>query len=160
MRITIAAVGRLKSGPETELSNRYVKRFDSSGRALGFGPISIQELPESRDASDAVRKQDEAVRLLHKAGNDAILIALDEHGSSLTSLAFADMVARHRDDGAAQMAFLVGGPDGHGAPVLEVARRTISLSAMTLPHGFARVVLLEQLYRAATILSGHPYHRA
>ena len=160
MRITIAAVGRLKSGPETELSNRYIKRFDGSGRALGLGPITIQELPESRDTSDTVRKQDEAARLLHRVGEGAILIALDEHGSNLTSQAFADMVAGYRDDGTAQLAFLIGGADGHGTAVLEAARKTISLSAMTLPHGFARVVLLEQLYRAATILSGHPYHRA
>lgn len=160
MRITIAAIGRLKAGPETDLAKRYAKRFDGSGRALGLGPIHVQELPESRDGNDAVRKQDEATRLLAKVGSDATLLALDEHGRNRDSSTFADWLAKYRDDGTAEVAFLIGGPDGHGEAVLSAARETISLSAMTLPHGLARVVLLEQLYRAATILSGHPYHRA
>ena len=160
MRITIVAVGRIKAGPEIDLAERYTKRFGGTARALGLGAIMIHELPESRDGSASVRKQDEAGRLLAKAGGDAILVALDEHGSNPTSSAFADMVAKYRDDGAAEMVFLIGGPDGHGAPVLSAARETIALGAMTLPHGLARVVLLEQLYRTATILSGHPYHRA
>lgn len=159
MRITIGAVGRLKAGPETELADRYRKRFDGSGRALGLGPIVVAELAESRAATDALRKQDEADRLLGKVG-DAVIVVLDEHGRGLTSVAFADLIGRYRDDGIGELAFLIGGPDGHGAEVLDAARKTISLSAMTLPHGLARVVLLEQLYRASTILSGHPYHRA
>lgn len=160
MRVTISAVGRLKAGPETDLSERYCKRFDSTGRLLGLGPIDLYELPESRDNSVIVRKQDEAERLIAKAGAEAVLILLDEHGRSLGSLAFADMIARYRDDGTSRLAFLIGGPDGHGDKARAAARESISLSAMTLPHGFARVVLLEQLYRTATILSGHPYHRA
>jgi len=160
MRITIAAIGRLKAGPETDLAKRYAKRFDGSGRSLGLGPILIHELPESRDGSDAVRKQDEANRLLAKIADDAVLVVLDEHGRNRNSPAFADLIAKYRDDGTAELSFMIGGPDGHGEPVLTAARETISLSAMTLPHGLARVVLLEQLYRTATILSGHPYHRA
>lgn len=160
MRITVAAIGRLKSAPETELANRYIKRFDGSGRALGLGPIKIHELPESRDGNAVVRKQDEAHRLLQKLGDGAIHLALDERGSGLTSAEFSELIAAHRDHGAAELAFLIGGPDGHGPQVLEAARKTMSLGAMTLPHGLARVILLEQLYRAATILSGHPYHRA
>jgi 23S rRNA (pseudouridine1915-N3)-methyltransferase len=160
MRITISAVGRIKAGPETELAERYVKRFGGSGRALGLGPISIVELAEARDGNISVRKQDEARRLLGKIHPDAIVIALDEHGRSLDSRKFSELIARHRDDGAPEIAFLIGGPDGHGDAVLSAAREMISLGAMTLPHGLARVVLLEQLYRSATILSGHPYHRA
>lgn len=160
MRITVAAIGRLKSGPETDLSNRYIKRFDSSGRGLGLGPIKIHELPESREGNAGLRKKDEAGRLLQKLGDGAIQLALDEHGDSLTSTEFSELIAKQRDEGATELAFLIGGADGHGKQVLETARKMISLGAMTLPHGLARVVLLEQLYRAATILSGHPYHRA
>ena len=160
MRITILAIGRMKSGPETELAKRYMKRFDGTARALGFNAINVVELPESRDGNAAVRKQDEAARLLAKAGSDVTLIALDEYGRSQSSADFAHMLARYRDDGAAEMVFLIGGPDGHGEAALAAARETLALGAMTLPHGLARVVVLEQLYRAATILSGHPYHRA
>ena len=160
MRISVAAVGRVKAGPETELIKRYTARFNGSGRSLGLGPIAMIELAECRDGNVGVRKQDEATRLLAKSDADAVVIALDEHGRNPNSLKFADMIAGHRDEGAPAMAFLIGGPDGHGEAVLRGARETISLGAMTLPHGLARVVLLEQLYRAATILSGHPYHRA
>ncbi len=159
MRITILAIGRIKSGPETDLSKRYLKRFEGAARALGLAAIKIVELPESRDGNVAVRKQDEATRLLAKAGADAVLVALDEHGASPSSAGFAEMLAKYRDDGASDMTFVIGGPDGHGEPVLAAARETIALGAMTLPHGLARVVLLEQFYRAATILNGHPYHR-
>lgn len=160
MRMTIWAIGRLKAGPETELAKRYAKRFDGAGRALGLGPLAVHELPEARDATAALRKQDEAERLLARAGGDALLVALDEHGRNLTSPAFADLIAKHRDDGIPEIAFLMGGPDGHGDAALEAARTTIALGAMTLPHGLARVILTEQIYRAATILAGHPYHRA
>ena len=160
MRITIAAVGRLKDGPEPVLAERYCKRIEASGRALGLGPLAIIELPEARAGNDLLRKQDEATRLLSKTGKDAVLVALDEHGRNPDSQKFAAMVARYRDDGARELAFLIGGPDGHGEGVLQAAAETIALGAMTLPHGLARVVLLEQIYRATTILSGHPYHRA
>lgn len=159
MRITVLAIGRIKSGPEADLVKRYVKRFDGAARALGLAAIKIIELPESRDGNVAVRKQDEAARLLAKAGEDVVLVALDEHGASPSSSGFADMIAKHRDDGARDITFVIGGPDGHGESVLTAARETIALGAMTLPHGLARVVLIEQLYRAATILNGHPYHR-
>lgn len=160
MRITIAAIGRIKAGPETELADRYRKRFDGSGRGLGLGPIAISELPEGRGATDTLRKSDEASRLLGKLGSDTLAVALDEHGKKLSSQAFADLIANYRDGGIGELAFLIGGPDGHGSEALDAARETVSLGAMTLPHGLARVVLLEQLYRATMILSGHPYHRA
>ena len=90
---------------------------------------------------------------------DAFIVSLDERGKALTSAAFADLLRRQSDDGCKSMAFLIGGPDGHGPAVAAAARLSLSLSAMTLPHGLARVVLAEQLYRASTILAGHPYHR-
>ena len=160
MRVTIAAIGRLKDGGEREFYDRYAKRFDGSGRAVSLGPLNLIEYPESRGASAALRKAGEGERLIKAAAGAAMNIALDEHGQSFTSTAFANLLAKWRDDGVAACAFLIGGPDGHSAEVLAYAQLKLTLSPMTLPHGLARVLLAEQLYRATTILSGHPYHRA
>jgi 23S rRNA (pseudouridine1915-N3)-methyltransferase len=160
MRVIIAAVGKLKDGGERDLLDRYHKRFDQSGRALGLGPLSIIELPESRLPETDARKADEAARLLKAIGDAGLIIALDEHGSHITSDAFSKLIGRHRDDGIKSLALLIGGPDGHGQTALQTAHIKLSLGAMTLPHGLARVILSEQLYRATTILAGHPYHRA
>lgn len=160
MRVLIAAAGRLKDGAERELFDRYAARFDQAGRTLSLGPLSVSELPESRAATVALRKADESVRLLKAAAGASVVIALDEAGKLETSAAFATRIAKWRDDGAGTLAFLIGGPDGHGNEVLASARLTLSLGPMTLPHGLARIVLAEQLYRTVTILTGHPYHRA
>ena len=159
MRLIVAAVGRLKDA-ERELCERYAKRFDASGRGLGLGPLSISELNESRAAGVEARKADEAARLLKAASAAPVRVALDETGRALSSEAFAQWVAETRDGGCKGLAFLIGGPDGHGPEALQGAALKLSLGAMTLPHGLARAVLIEQLYRAATILAGHPYHRA
>ncbi len=159
MRLTIAAVGRLKDGPERELYARYAKRFDDVGRALALGPVQLAELPESRAAKADLRKADEAARLLKAAAGAEAVVALDARGKAMTSEALAKWIAARRDGGTKMLAFLVGGPDGHGAAALEAATLTLSLGSLTLPHGLARVVLAEQLYRAATIIAGHPYHR-
>ena len=145
---------------ERELCERYAKRFDAAGRALGLGPLSITELSESRAASAEARKSDEAARLLKAASAASLRVVLDEGGKPLSSEAFAAWIAKTRDEGAKGLAFLIGGPDGHGPEVLQGAALKLSLGAMRLPHGLARAVLIEQLYRAAAILSGHPYHRA
>ncbi len=159
MRLIVAAVGRLKDA-ERELFDRYAKRFDASGRALGLGPLKLSEINESRAATPKLRTGDEAARLLKAADAAEVRVALDAGGQALSSEAFAQLLAARRDNGAQAMAFLIGGPDGHGSAVLDAAALKLSLGAMTLPHGLARIVLAEQLYRAATILSGHPYHRA
>ena len=159
MRLIVAAVGRLKDA-ERELCTRYAKRLDASGRGLGLGPLTISELGESRAASAEARKADEAARLLKAASAASQRIVLDEGGKTLSSEAFARWIAKARDDGCKELAFLIGGPDGHGPEALDGAALKLSLGPMTLPHGLARAVLIEQLYRAATILSGHPYHRA
>jgi 23S rRNA (pseudouridine1915-N3)-methyltransferase len=159
MRLIVAAVGRLKDA-ERELCERYVERFDAAGRALKLGPLQISEIPESRASTAELRKTDEAQRLLKAASGVDAAVALDGAGRSLSSEAFARWLAGERDGGARTMAFLIGGPDGHGEEALGAAKLCLSLGAMTLPHGLARIVLAEQLYRAATILSGHPYHRA
>ena len=158
MRLIVAAVGRLKE-PERELFDRYAKRCDAAGRGLGLGPLTLSEIGESRAATSDLRKADEAERLLKAASAAEVKIALDEKGRALSSQAFARWIAARRDGGTRTLAFLVGGPDGHGAAALEAATLKLSLGAMTLPHGLARIVLAEQLYRAAAILAGHPYHR-
>lgn len=159
MRIVLAAVGRLKDGGERALFDRYWQRLESIGRKVGFGPVRLTEIPESRDASASVRQEVEARKLLEAAGVEAFVVSLDERGEPMSSAAFARLLRRRSDEGSKTLAFLIGGPDGHGEAVSRSAHVTLSLSAMTLPHGLARVVLAEQIYRAATILSGHPYHR-
>ncbi len=160
MQVIIAAVGRLKEGGERDLLARYTKRFDATGRSLALGPLTVVELAECKAPDVATRKADEAGRLLKAVGGADHIAVLDEAGSALASAVFAAHLGKLRDNGVAKLAFLIGGPDGHGDEVMRAARSTVSLGPMTLPHGLARVVLVEQLYRVTTILSGHPYHRA
>jgi 23S rRNA (pseudouridine1915-N3)-methyltransferase len=160
MRLIISAIGRLKDGGERELCDRYAKRIDQSGRIVALGPLTLNEFPESKLASADLRKADEAARLIKTTTEANIIVALDETGRQYSSATFAQLLGKHRDNGCDTMAFLIGGADGHGERALDAATFKLSLGAMTLPHGLARVVLTEQLYRATTILSGHPYHRA
>jgi 23S rRNA (pseudouridine1915-N3)-methyltransferase len=160
MRLIIAAVGRLKDGPERELLERYRERFGAMGKRLGLAPIAWHELAESRAATAAKRAEEEGAALLKLARDADTIVALDERGKALTSEGFAQLLCKTRDGGCATMAILVGGPDGLAPAVREAAHTVLSLGAITLPHGLARIVLAEQLYRAATILAGHPYHRA
>lgn len=159
MRLSIVAVGRLKDGGEAELVARYRDRIDAGGRALALGPLAIVELAEARHAAAAGRSADEAHRLLETSARADVRVVLDERGKAMTSDAFARFLARERDGGAREMAFLIGGPDGHGPAVKSLGAPQLALGAMTLPHGLVRVVLAEQIYRAITILAGHPYHR-
>jgi len=158
MRLLVCAVGRLKVGPERELAARYFERLDAIGRGLALGPIEVVEIDESRARSPEGRKSDEADRLLAAVG-EATAIALDERGSGLSSEAFAGRIGAWRDAGKPALAFLIGGADGHGEAVLARAALRLSLGAMTFPHQIVRILLAEQIYRAATILAGHPYHR-
>lgn len=160
MRIVLACVGRLKDGPDRELYERYTGRFDAAGRVVALGPLKLVEVPEGRSGDSGSRLADEAQRLTAAAGEAELRIVLDERGKQLTSVAFAEILAQSRDRGIGRTAFFIGGPDGHGPSLVQTATLRLSLGAMTLPHGLARIVLAEQLYRAATILSGHPYHRA
>lgn len=159
MRLVIAAVGRLKDEGEGALLARYARRI-ASGRAIGLGPLAVEDVNEGRAADVEARRTDEASRLLKVAGSSEALLALDERGRALSSVEFANLLARLRDDGVQSAAFLLGGPDGHADSLRKACRHTLSLGPMTLPHGLARVVLVEQIYRAITILSGHPYHRS
>lgn len=160
MRLSIVAVGRLKDGPERALYLKYAKRVDETGRGIALGPLGLSEIAEGRQAGAAQRRADEAARLVSAAETADFAVLLDEGGKTFDSEGFARFLAARRDEGRRAMAFLIGGPDGHGDGARARAQLTLSLSPLTLPHGLARIVLAEQLYRAATILSGHPYHRA
>lgn len=158
MRIVVAAVGRLKDGAERDLAERYCGLAAGLGRRIRIGPVEVVELSESRRGGIDERRHEEARRLLDAAG-PGLIVALHERGRALDSAAFAALLRASREEAHPRIAFLVGGPDGHGPDALAAARLTLSLGAMTLPHGLARIVLLEQIYRAITILAGHPYHR-
>ena len=157
MKVSILAVGRLKSGAEQTQFNRYFDLFNASARNLRIPPLGIVEIGESRAATPEERKEDEAAELLAKLGGQR-LIALDEAGKEVTSYEFTAMFSRLRDE-ALDVAFVIGGPDGHGDALKTAAHFQLSLGRMTLPHGLARIILTEQLYRAVTIMQGHPYHR-
>jgi 23S rRNA (pseudouridine1915-N3)-methyltransferase len=159
MRLLIAAVGRLKDGAEQELYTRYVGRIAGYARQIALGPLDLIELSESKASRADERKADEAQRLIKAVGSADFRICLDERGQSQTSVTFSNVLTKRRDDGCSTAAFLIGGADGHGQAVFDTSHVLLSLSPMTLPHGLARVVLAEQLYRAATIAAGHPYHR-
>ena len=159
MHVTIAAIGKLKDDAERVLVDRYAKRI-GTGRSGGLGPLKEAEAGESRRASATERRDEEAERLLKLIAPSDIRVVLDETGAAMTSEAFAKWIGSQRDSGARGLAFLIGGPDGHAASMRQSARLLLSLGPMTLPHGLARAVLAEQIYRATTILAGHPYHRA
>jgi 23S rRNA (pseudouridine1915-N3)-methyltransferase len=159
MRVTIAAVGRMKAGPERELISRYLDRAVGGGKPLALTGFEVIELTESRASSSAARKADEA-KALRAALPDGIVIAMDERGKSLNSEAFAKQIQRWRDDGRPAISFVIGGADGIDPAFVTEADLVLSFSSMVWPHQLVRIMLAEQLYRTTTILSGHPYHRA
>jgi 23S rRNA (pseudouridine1915-N3)-methyltransferase len=158
MRILVAAIGRLKDGPERELVARYHERALQTGRALGMS-VDLRELPESRARSAVERKREEAATLCALLPPDAYVICLDERGQQMPSVTFSGLIEKLRDGGASSLAVIIGGADGLGEEIAQRARTTIAFGAMTWPHQLVRVLLLEQIYRAMTIIQGHPYHR-
>lgn len=158
MRLAVVAIGRLKAGPERELVERYRERLDGAGRAAGFTGLDLVEIPESRARRDVDRRAEEAQALLARAGSGAVL-AFDERGRSPSSETFAARLGGWRDEGRGVTAVIVGGPDGLDESVRRRADLVVSFGALTLPHQIVRALVLEQLYRAVTILTGHPYHR-
>jgi 23S rRNA (pseudouridine1915-N3)-methyltransferase len=159
MRLVVIAVGRLKQGPERELAERYRERFDDIGRKLGFRGLEVHEIPESRARDAATRVAEEAAAISAQLPEKYVLLALDERGKSLDSATFAQHLGRFRDE-AKDVIFVIGGADGLSPELRRNAKLTIAFGAATWPHQIVRIMLLEQIYRAATILAGHPYHRA
>lgn len=160
MRLIIAAVGRLKQGAERDLLDKYRDRFEPLAKRLGLAPVVWHEIGESRAADAAKRRDEEAAALLKLVRDAEYRVVLDERGKPLTSEAFARALAKARDGGAKAAGIVIGGPDGLAQPVRDAAHLQLALGGITLPHQLVRIVLAEQLYRAATILTGHPYHRA
>jgi len=156
MRVTICAVGRLRAGPEKALIEDYTTRFDRTGRALGLGPLTITEIEDRKGGGMAA----EAALLDKALPQGAKVIALDERGKLMSSPDFSQTLARIRDDGNSDLAFLIGGADGLAPDLRARADLSLSLGQMVWPHMLARVMLSEQLYRAASILAGLPYHRS
>ncbi len=159
MRISLFAVGRLKTGPEKELASRYVDRMAKAGPAVGLEFARVVEVAESRASHADTRKREEAGMLEKAMPEGSVLIILDERGKSMDSEAFAAMIGRFRDQGKRDCMLAIGGADGHDASSRDRADAVINFGAMTWPHQLVRILLAEQLYRAVTILSGHPYHR-
>jgi 23S rRNA (pseudouridine1915-N3)-methyltransferase len=158
MKIRVAAIGRMKAGPEREIADRLQGRAEAAGRKIGLS-FDSREFAEGRGPSSAVRKDEEAGLLLLALSPRSLLVALDEHGRSFDSRAFAGQLAKWRDQGSEEIVFAIGGADGHGHAVLDRAALKLAFGTMTWPHQLVRLMLWEQLYRAVTILSGHPYHR-
>ena len=152
----LCAVGRLRSGPERDLIADYTQRFDRTGRALSLGPLTEHEVEDKKNAGMAA----EAELLARAVPQGAVLVTLDERGKLLTSPEFATQLARWRDGGRQDVAFVIGGADGIDPSLRAKADFSISFGQMVWPHMLVRVMLAEQLYRAANILSGGPYHRA
>ncbi|MDC7784301.1 23S rRNA (pseudouridine(1915)-N(3))-methyltransferase RlmH [Rhodoplanes sp. TEM] len=160
MRLVVAAVGRMKSGGERDLADRYLDRLVKSGRAIGLRGVEVVELRESRAQEADRRRLEEAIALANVIPDGAAVVALDERGQNLDSAAIAGEIRVWRDSGRDAAVFVVGGADGLGDELRRRADLVLSFGAATWPHQLVRVMLLEQLYRASTILSGHPYHRA
>jgi 23S rRNA (pseudouridine1915-N3)-methyltransferase len=160
MRLVVISIGRLKQGPERELAERYRERFDDIGRKLGLRRLEVHEITESRARDAATRIAEEAAAISAAIPEKSVMVALDERGQNIDSAAFAQNLGRWRDESVANTIFLIGGADGLSPDLRRKAKLGIAFGAATWPHQLVRVMLLEQLYRAATILAGHPYHRA
>ena len=160
MRIVVAAVGRLKRGPEHELAERYRERAVKSGRAIGLRSLDVIEIAESR-ARDAQRRMlEESIAIANVIPDRAVTVILDERGESMSSASFAGRLQGWRTQDKPAVVFIIGAADGLAPSLMEKASLAIAFGVATWPHQLIRIMLLEQLYRAVTILAGHPYHRA
>lgn len=155
LKVHICAVGRLRSGPERDLLDDYLTRFDRTGRALGLGPATVHEVEDRKNGGIA----SEAPLLQAVIPKGAVICALDERGKLMSSPDFANMLGGWRDDGRGDVAFVIGGADGIDPSLRAQVDAKLSFGKMVWPHMLARVMLSEQLYRAASILAGAPYHR-
>lgn len=155
MRVHICAVGRLRTGPERALIDDYITRFDRTGRALGLGSLALHEVEDKKGGG----MEAEAALLERAIPKGAVIVALDERGTVLSSPEFSDRIAGWRDAGRGDVAFVIGGADGIAPGLRAQADVALSFGKMVWPHMLVRVMLSEQLYRAASILAGSPYHR-
>jgi len=155
MRVHICAVGRLRKGPERDLYDDYLTRFDRTGRALALGPAQLIEVEEKQGRGVPA----EAALLERAIPTGSLICVMDERGKVQSSPEFADMLGQWRDQGRQDVAFVIGGADGIDPNLRDRADAALSFGKMVWPHMLVRVMLAEQLYRAASILSNGPYHR-
>jgi 23S rRNA (pseudouridine1915-N3)-methyltransferase len=160
MRIVVVAVGRLKQGPERELVERYRKRAADAGRGAGLQAFDIVEIRESRASDPTRRMLEESIAIANTIPDGAVTVILDERGENATSAAFAGRLRTWRAEDQPAVVLVIGGHDGLAPSLREKGGLAIALGAATWPHQLVRIMLMEQLYRAVTILTGHPYHRA
>jgi 23S rRNA (pseudouridine1915-N3)-methyltransferase len=160
MRVLIAAVGRLKQGPERDLAERYRKRAADFGRKIGWQAFEIIEVKESRADNLERRMLEESIAIANVIPDRAVMVILDERGENASSASFAGRLQAWQTAGRTAAVFVLGGADGLAPSLRDKADLTLSFGASTWPHQLVRIMLLEQLYRAVTILAGHPYHRA
>ena len=152
MQIIISAIGKLKKNtPEDELIQDYLKKTK--------WPVTIKEFEEKKTLTVEQLKEAESNLLLSSIPQGGKIIALDERGKTPSSREFAELIGKWLDEGVQSISFLIGGANGHAEKLREKADYKLSFGRMTLPHMLARVVLAEQIYRAKTILDGHPYHK-
>jgi 23S rRNA (pseudouridine1915-N3)-methyltransferase len=159
VRLALVCVGKLKPGPERLLFDRYLKRLSESVRGAGLAGVDLREIAESRARRPDERRAEEGVGILAAAPKGSALVLLDERGAAATSEEWAADIRRARDASRTAYAVAIGGPDGLDPSLSAAAHRIVSFGAMTWPHQLVRVMAGEQLYRAMTILAGHPYHR-
>jgi 23S rRNA (pseudouridine1915-N3)-methyltransferase len=159
MRLALVCVGKLKAGPERLLFDRYFKRLREGARGAGLVGVDLREINESRARRPEERRAEEGAAILAAAPKGGALVLLDERGASATSEQWAADIVRERDASRSGYAVAIGGPDGLDPSLGAGAHRLLSFGAMTWPHQLVRVMAAEQLYRAMTILAGHPYHR-
>jgi 23S rRNA (pseudouridine1915-N3)-methyltransferase len=159
MRVSIAAVGRLKQGAERDLAERYAKRAGEAGRALGFSLIDVVEIRESRNRDPERRMIEESIALANAIPDGSAIVLLDRRGKNLDSGQLAAQLQRWQSSGRGAAMFLIGGPDGLAGSLQDRATLQLAFGTATWPHQLVRIMLLEQLYRSMTILAGHPYHR-
>jgi 23S rRNA (pseudouridine1915-N3)-methyltransferase len=160
MRLVFVGIGRTKAGPERDLTSRYLGRATAAGRGLGFSSLEVREIDESRARRPEDRKNEEAKSIRATLGTGTPFFVFDEVGENLTSKAFADRLDDMRGRGPAAFGLVIGGPDGLDAGLRSSAASIIAFGRMTWPHQLVRIMAAEQIYRAMTILAGHPYHRA
>ncbi|ETR77602.1 50S rRNA methyltransferase [Afipia sp. P52-10] len=160
MRLIVIAVGRLKAGPERELVDRYRERFADLSRKLGFRGLEVHEITESRARDTSTRMSEEAAAITALIPEGAIAVAMDERGKAIDSATFAAQLGRWRDESSGTVVFIIGGADGLSPELRRRVKASFAFGSATWPHQLVRIMLMEQLYRAATILAGHPYHRA
>ncbi len=159
MRIVVAAVGRLKKGPERELAERYRKRAADAGRSAGLQAVDVVEIRESRAGDSARRMLEESIAIANIVPDRAALVILDQRGESMSSASFAGRLQGWRAQDKPAVVFIIGGHEGLAPTLRDKASLAIGFGAATWPHQLVRVMLLEQIYRTITIWSGHPYHR-